>query len=392
MKNKIIFNLKDKLKLKITGPNINRFIMKLIKNNIDILENNVISKNETNITIYKGDYEKVKKIKSIYNIKLYDAEGIIKIKSVIRINKYVIIFALLAVFMLKTLTNMIFKIEIVHNDSNIREIIKEELENNNIKKYKFKKDFNTLEVIKKSILEKHRDRIEWLEIINEGTKYIVRVEERKIINKEEDNQPRNIIAKKNGIIKEIKARSGAIQKQINEYVKENDIIISGDIYLAETLKESIKAEGEVYAEVWYEIDIEYPFIYNEETETGAKNKVYVLNVFNKTIELFNFNKYKTKKIEETKILYGKYLPISFSKQIQRETRKIADILTIDEAINKANDKANKQIESNLKENEHIINSKVINMDVSETNIKLKIFYTVYENITKYMIIDYNESE
>ena len=44
MKNRIIYQLKNKIKLSITGKNINRFIMRLHNNKIEILKCNHINK------------------------------------------------------------------------------------------------------------------------------------------------------------------------------------------------------------------------------------------------------------------------------------------------------------------------------------------------------------
>ena len=54
MKNKIIYNLKSKIKLIITGKNINRFIIRLNNNNIDILNSNQINKEQIEIIIYEN--------------------------------------------------------------------------------------------------------------------------------------------------------------------------------------------------------------------------------------------------------------------------------------------------------------------------------------------------
>ena len=59
MKNKILFQLKSKVKLKITGKNINRFIIRLNENKIEILKCKNINKEEINIIIYEKDYKKL---------------------------------------------------------------------------------------------------------------------------------------------------------------------------------------------------------------------------------------------------------------------------------------------------------------------------------------------
>ena len=185
MKNKIIYQLKNKIKLRITGKNINRFIIRLHKNKIEILKCNHINKEKINIIIYEKDYEKLNQIKTIYNIEKLNTYGMIKIKKKLNINKYIIISIILGIIILKTLTNMIFKIEIIHSDKEIREFLRKELENYGIKEKTFKKNYNQIKQIKEEIQNKYKDKIEWLEIETKGTKYIIRTETRIIKEKEQ---------------------------------------------------------------------------------------------------------------------------------------------------------------------------------------------------------------
>ena len=387
MKNKIIYDLKSKIKLNVKGKNINRFIIRLYKNKIEILKCKTINKEELNIIIYEKDYNKLKEIKTIYNIEKLNTYGMIKIKKKLNLNKYLIISLITGYIILKVLTNIIFKVEIIHSDKKTIDFLRQELKQYGIKEKTFKKNYKQLEKIKQDLKEKYKDKIEWLEIETEGTKYIIRAEMRIIKEKEEQPQNRNIIAKKDSIIKYIKAEKGQIIKEINEYVKKDDVIISGNIYDNENIKDQVPAIGEVYGETWYEINVTYPFIYKETKELDNKKQVYAIKIFNKTIELFNKNKFKNKKIEEKTLLKNNIIPISLVKQNQTETEEIEQILTVDEAIKKAEEKAISKI--NLKENEYIINHKIINTNIKENELELKIFFSVYENITEYQTIEEN---
>ena len=117
----------SKITLNISGKNINRFIRKLRANRINILKIKYKSKNEANITIYKKDYEKIKKIKSIYDIKEIDLQGFIKIKKNIINSKHLIILIILFFSIFLLLTNMIFDIEIIHSNKNLRRLIKRKI-------------------------------------------------------------------------------------------------------------------------------------------------------------------------------------------------------------------------------------------------------------------------
>ena len=387
MKNKIIYDLKSKIKLNIKGKNINRFILRLHKNKIQILKCNYINKNEINIIIYEKDYQKIEELKTIYNIEKINTYGLIKIKKKININKYIIISIILGIIILKILTSFIFQIEIIDNDAKTKEFIKQELKNYGIKEKTLKKSYKEIQKIKEEILNKYRDKIEWIEIETKGIKYIIRIEKRIIKQETEKKQNQDIISKKEAIIKKISATNGQIQKEINSYVKKGETIISGNIYDNETIKNTVPAEGIVFGETWYETKITYPFVYQETKETNNKKEVYVIKFLNKNIELFNKNKYKTKKIQEKTLLKNNLLPIQLVKQNQTETIEIEQILTIEEAIKKAEEKALDEIKKNLKEDEYIIDYKVLNTNIKQNELELNIFFTVYENITDYKPIE-----
>lgn len=384
--NNMEYKLKSKIRVKVTGRKVEYFLKRLMSYKIELLDIKVINRKEVILLIYKRDYERLEQLKSIYELEIVNYEGILKLKQIININKFIIFFSLLGLAILIFLSNIIFKVEVVHNDKSIRTLLIKELANYEIEPKKLKKSFKEIEKIKKKILEKHREKIEWLEIENIGTKYIVKVEERKIIDIKKDYTKQNVVAKKSAIIKKVFAKNGVIVKNVDDYVKTGDVIISGEILLNETIKDTIKAEGEIFGEVWYNIKVEYPYIYSEKKMTGNKNSVYAIKFLNKTLELFNFNKYKDKIIDEEILLNHIFLPISFVKQKQKEIEIIEYVATEEEAINKALEKGRMQIKSQLNDNEYIISEKQLKVDIKESKIVLDIFYAVYENITDYMEI------
>lgn len=381
-----MFNLfQSRIALNVKGRNINRFIKKLTSRKIDILSLKYINKNELNIVIYKKDYEKVLKIKSIYDILETDVFGPLKLKKIIKINKHLLLFLLLGFTLFLILTNIIFKVEVVHNNKEIRTLILKELENYNIEKYKFKKSYKTIQKIKKNILNKYPDKIEWLEIEEVGTKYIVRLEEREILNNDNDNIPRNVIAKKDAVIKKILADTGEVIKRPGNYVKKGDTIVSGQLYVFDKERGRVKADAKVYGEVWYVLKINYPFVYYEEKETGRKKENYVLKVLNKDIDL-STKSYKNKKYEEENIISHPLLPIKLVYQKQKEVKVINEVLTFDEALSKAQEKLTNKIKDKLKENEYIINSKYLKSNIKDGSIEVEMFFAICEDITDYQVI------
>ena len=377
-----MYKLVSKISLNIKGKNINRFIKKLNNNKIEILSLKYKSKDEADIIIYKKDYSKLLKIKSIYEITELEIFGLIKIKKNLKLSKHIIIITFISFLIFLMFTNVVFKVEVIHSNKDIRDLLLKELEKEGIKKYTFKKTYKEIENIKEKILNKYPNDIEWLEIEENGTKYTVRVEDREIIKKEEDNNPRNIVAAKDGVLKKVIAESGDIVKDMNDYVKKGDLIINGDLIFNEKVKGRVKAKGKVYAEVWYVTKTEYPFIKKEEKETGKVKEVYAIKFLNHTLELA-LNKFKNKNIKETEIIKHDLIPIKLVKQNQKE-KIVKDIfLTPEQAIIEAKKKAEEDIEKTLSKDEYIIKSKYLKSNVKESIVEVEMFFAVYEDITDY---------
>lgn len=377
--------LTSKVLLNVNGKNINRFIKKLRSNKIDILSLKYKNSNEANIIIYKKDYEKILKIKSIYEITELDVFGLIKIKRKIKLYKHLINILLTSFFIFIFLTHIIFDIEIIHSNKSVRLLLLKELENNGIKKYSIKKNYNELNRIKKKILNKYQDKIDWLEIETKGTKYIVRVEERNIKNNIINTNPRNIIAKKSGVIKKVIAKNGDIVKDMNDYVNKGDLIINGELIFNNKVTGKVRSDGTVYAEVWYVTNCKYPIAYYQRKKTGKTKNVYAIKFLNHYFE-FAINKFKYKNIKDKTILKHPNIPFKLIKQKQEEVKLVNQVLTYEQAINKAKEESTKKIKSKLNKNEYIIKSKYLKSNINESTIEVEMFFAVYEDITDYQEI------
>lgn len=376
--------MQSKYLLNIKGRNINRFIKKLRQNKIEILKINYKNKNETNIIIFKKDYEKVKKIKSIYTITEIETYGAARIKKSLNKNEHLIIIGIICYTIFIILTRTIFKIEVIHSNKELRDLIKKELRNYGIKEYSFKKNYSQIQSIKKKILNENKDKIEWLEIETKGTKITVKLEERKIPSQNIETKPRNIIAKKKGIIKKVIAQKGEIIKDMDDYVEKGELIISGDLIFNGEIKGKVRAEGKVYAEIWYVSRITYPLIIEKEEKTGKTENIYKIKILNKEIYFPKKKKVKTNKI----ILKHNIIPIYLSKGVIEKTKKETIILTYEEAIKEAQEYAINNMKSKLKENEYIIRSEYLKSKLNNSTIEIEMFFSVYEDITDYIEIEW----
>ena len=137
------------VKIKIKGKNVIRFIQKINKNNIEIYNIDKINRNEINY----NDLEKINKIKTIYEIQIINYYGINKIKKQIKKHQILLFCLLIGLVLLIFLTNIIFKVEVIYNDSKIRNMMIKELSNYDIKPYKMVKTYEEIQQIKKQILK-----------------------------------------------------------------------------------------------------------------------------------------------------------------------------------------------------------------------------------------------
>lgn len=366
----------NKVKI-IVYENSNKFISYLVYHSI-YYEDLTLNDNYT-LTV---DYEDYKTISRRYKTKIIKYYGKRFITNYIKSNKYMLISLFISFLVLKLLTSTIFDITINTNDEKLYNLINESLKENDIALYKKKKSFNELNKIKNKILKDNEEDLEWIEINEKGCSYNIEVTKR-VKNKDSksDNTPKDIIASKDGLIKYIASTSGVKLKDVNDYVKKGEVLITGNIIKGEdTLITQVEAKGEVYAEVWYTVNITIPFNYVEYVETGKTINHYYLDIFNKKFTLTG--KYDSNNTMNTKelVLDKPYLFFKLYKETKKEYKykefKIDENIAYEESLKRSENK----IKNKLKDNEYIISKKVLKKEVFRSKMNMEVFFKVYENI------------
>lgn len=389
MKNTFLNKFQKTLIIKASGKSINRYINKILKKNIKWTNLKIHSQNEITFKININDLDKIKKNAGIYKIEILKSSDFLEFQENLKKSKFIIFFIIIGIIINIFLSNIIFDVQIVHSSNEIIRLVQKELDNHNIKKYTIKKDYNQIQKIKNEILEKNKLKLEWIEIEVQGTKYIIRVEERKIKDETKHIENNHIIAKKSGIIKEIYAEAGEIVRKKDEYVKQGDIIISGEIIGPNNTINYKNAKGTILAEVWKNVNVDYPKTYKEEKLTGLTKDVYILEIFNKRISLFDFNKYQTFKKNSKSLYQNNFKNIKLIQEKQYEMTIIDDVLTPDEAYDKALELGYKKISESLNKDEKILDYKILEKTEDNSSVHLKIFFKVLEDIGIPQKIDEN---
>ena len=365
--------------VKVKG-NIHKFLLKC---NISIINIKYISSNEIIIKIYKNDYKKLLKIYG-FKYKLINKYGIDKLSELLKTYNIFLITCFFSLIILILLSNIIFDIDINSDNKELDNIVKKELENHGIEKYKFKKNYNENNRIKNIIKNKYKDSIEWIEITNNGTKVVVNIIERKRDKTIVDNNYYSIIAKKSGFIKRINVINGNRLIDENTFVNKGDIIISSDVYLNEELKGKVSADGKVYASVWYKVICEYPLNYKEKIYTNKKKKTLFIKIGDKYIDLFKYKSFDRKELYSFK---DKLTNISFGIEEIEKVNVKNKKYTNKEAIKLAKEKSYKVIKNKLSKDEYIIGQKTLKFNSNGSKIILEMFFSVYEEISEKRVIE-----
>lgn len=390
MRNTFIDKITSTVKVVVEGKNVNNYIKRLIKDKIDIISLKYLDYNKVEIIIKYSDYLNLLDNRTIYKLKVIEKYGKLKFRDRIKKNYILFISLIIGIFIIIFLSNVIFDIEIIHTNKEIIELMEKELKKYDIDKYHFKKDYDEIEKIEDKILEDNKTRLEWIEIEEVGTKYIIRIEERKIKENNTNNSYQDVVMSKSGILKKIIATSGEKVKEINTFVSSGDVVISGAITKPNGEIIYTSASGSIYATVWYTIEVEYPYHYKEEKLTGKSKEVFYIQFLNKRISLFDFNKFNSFQSEPDVIMYNDIIPISFVKEKQYEVNVIDEIYTEEQVIDKAIVLAEDRLISSNTKIESIDEVSVISKENMESKIKLKLFLSVTEEVSMVREIDIEE--
>ena len=354
-----------------------KFIKKLQYLNLSIMDIKYINK-IVYLKIEEKDLEKLEKYLVSYKFKKIKDLGIYNLIDKLKLNKIFLICLIFGIILFIICSNLVVKINIIHENKEIREIIADELNEYGIKVLSLKKSYKELDKIRQEILDKYPDKLDWMEFDVDGMIVNVRVEERIITDTTKKDKVCDLVATKSGIINDILVSEGDILVNINDYVREGDTLVSGIITYNEENKRYTCANGRVFAIVWYTANVSIPFEYSEYIETGEKKYNFVWeNAGNKKRILKDrFTSYNSS--------YKNLLSIfdfKFYVETQKETKKIIKTYTEEEALEEGINKAIESIEVKLGEFDEIIDKKVLKKTVNDSTMDIEVFIIVKELIS-----------
>lgn len=276
-------------------------------------------------------------------------------------------------------SNIIIEINIETSNKYYYNIISNELAKYKLNKYTIKKSEKKLNEIKNKILDNNKS-IEWLNIENVGMKYNIKLEPNISYEIEEKHSKCDIVSTKDATITKVISSNGVELKEINDYVKKDDVLITGEIKLQDETKNYICAEGTVYGKTWYTIKIKTTKYY--ENKTNTKKKRYNIEFNNKKLFKDKYLYHDDTKKRLIKI-FNNEINIIKEQEVNKEYLKY-DEDTLYKRIDKL---IEEKMNSQLKDNYKIIERKLLKKVDNNSTIELEYFIVAEEIISTKKIIE-----
>lgn len=298
--------MKSRIKIKVTGVNLDKLLQKL-NTNVRIYNIHRPSHKTVLLELNIRDYIKQKSILTQYDVENVNFLGWKKWEVWFR--KYLVCFLcvplLLGVYFV---TNcFIWKIKIYGVDENISSNITQILKEENIyvgstKKCKTKSIENTL-------LNKI-DRLSQVSVIRQGNTIIINASE-KLTYTPTEYQP--IVAEYDGIITSVDIATGTTNIKVGDFVKKGDILVYPYIVGADGQKVNVRPMADVKANVYISAYDSVKKVEQELVRSGQSYKICVYSIKNKKLFATKVKKhfdYYDEKVYTNFVLTSAFLPIT----------------------------------------------------------------------------------
>ena len=265
-------NFKNYDKYIIKTPLITLFIDRLNKNKIPIFNLKEIEKDTYSFYSFSKNKKNLLKFKDTQIINSFGVLNFIR-KHIKR--KTTLISLITSICLYLYASNRIINIEIKGNDNKLIPVIKEELNINKISLYN--KKLTTYEALnyEKIILSSLKKEIEWIEIRQVGVKLKVNFLKRRVAPIL-PSVGTSIYAQKDGMIVRFEVTSGVKMVKEFDYVKKGDLLVSDTLITSSEESKYIGAYGSVYAYTWYNVECSYAVKNNK--------KIDELEIYNLLLE------------------------------------------------------------------------------------------------------------
>ena len=336
------------------------------------------------LIVDRDDYLKLIKSKVIKKSFIREYYGKGKIEFFLRKYGILFLFFLFGLGMNIFFSHLILDIDIVTSNQTLKKVIEKDLEEFGVRKYHFRLSYSKKEELKNKLLEKDKDLLEWIEIDENGTKFRVLLEEKKLKSEVEECPIRNIVSRRNAILTKIMASEGEVVKKINDYVEKGETLVSGAIHNGEEEVARKCADGVVYGEVWYRVIVEVPNVKVEREKTGKSSFGFFFSYLGE--EYIFPKKYEVFEKVEYNIIKSDVFPIQIGFSKNYELRESFKKYSSSEVLDLATIESMKKIHKEYDPKGVLLKKNVLKKTIKDSKIIIELFLAVEEDITDYGVI------
>lgn len=294
--------------------------------------------------------------------------------------------AFLFILLLYIMTSFIWSIEITGNKELETSYMENILASHGIKPGALKYGIDTKKAVSDMMLD--IEKLSWVSIDIKGTKVKVQMRER-ILKPDmvPEGIPCNIVASKDGLIKQILVTNGMEAVKVDETVIKGQTLIKGNIPIKNEKDKYrlVHATGIVKARTWYEEEIPVERQKVEKVKTGREYTDYSLVLFTKRLDMFHkkdiYENYDMEDVSK-KLSIGNDLVFPFELIMKRytETKLVSEEVSEVDARKSAEEAVLKKIMDQKPENAEIVKSDTRYVDDEVEGLKVIVTVECIEDI------------
>lgn len=359
-----------------------------------------IKKTATNHCVGKIYLLHVKRVKEIvhqfdYEIQFKNRKGYVNYLLQMWTRKEIIASILLCCLIIFILSNIVWKVNITGVSVDVEKKINKQLTSYGLYEGAWAYSLESLDIIQQDVLHAVPELL-YIGIQKKGTTYHVDGVEKLIIEEEEKGPAQHLKASKSGVIEKMFVKKGLPVVEVNDFVSKGDLLVSGvineqkqdgDNSEQEIAQEAVGAEGDVYANTWYEVTVSSSLHSYHEKLSGEKMRKYDLKFGTVQIPVWGFKKVPFDRIlvekEEKPLYFLKWeLPIQFIQHTIYNKSSFQHTRSKEEAKQVAIDHVKEDIQRKLGTDAEIQKYYVLHETEENGKVKLNLYISVLENIAK----------
>ena len=228
----------------------------------------------------------------------------------------------------------------------------------------------------------------WIDIQVAGSRLVINIFDTQVNNQEEQNeQVETIYARVSGVVTKVTASGCRVLVEVNQIVDVGESLIS--CYTPTGFGTDFapilsSASGVVYANVWYEITIEFPREYLVKMVTGSSHSNLFVNFGQSRIRVWgtnvDFDDYQERNRIFNPLTFLNIAPITLERVHYYEKSDIILINEIESVRAQADDLIKGQLSQRLVGDFTLLELELLSLVENETTVQLIYLATVEENI------------